>query len=211
MRETTTMISRPARALAAVLCAAALTLAAGCATGDPVAEADYYLDLSDEPMAASDIDLATVDGEPWSFTDVADDRLTLLFFGYTSCPDVCPMTMAEIDLALGQAEDSADDYDVVMVSTDPARDTDEQLRSWLDRFDPSFQGVRGDIDATVEAAGDYGIPIDAPQETEGQYLVTHGGRIVVLLPGGEAAGMFDEGTEADQIAALLPALADAQL
>ncbi|CAL9617272.1 hypothetical protein SUDANB121_05783 [Nocardiopsis dassonvillei] len=201
---------RPVRALAPVLCAA-LTLATGCSTDDPVSEAGYYMDLSDDPMAASDIELTTVDGEPWGFTDVADDRLTLLFFGYTSCPDVCPMTMAEIDLALGQAQDAADSYDVVMVSTDPQRDTGEQLRSWLDRFDPSFQGVRGDIDATVEAARDYGIPIDAPQETDGQYLVTHGGRIVVLLPGGEAAGMFDEGTEADGIAALLPTLADTLL
>ncbi|MGW9350720.1 protein SCO1/2 [Nocardiopsis flavescens] len=203
---------RPVRALAALTGAAALALAVGCTAADPVAEAEeYYLDLSDDPMAASGIGLTTVEGDPWSFTDAAEDRLTLLFFGYTSCPDVCPMTMAEIDLALGQAEGAADAYDVVMVSTDPARDTDEQLRSWLDRFDPSFQGVRGDIDATVEAARDYGIPIDPPQEAEGEYLVTHGGRIVVLLPGGEAAGMFDEGTEAEQIAALLPALADTLL
>ncbi|WP_306369638.1 SCO family protein [Nocardiopsis sp. CC223A] len=201
----------PTRALAALLCAAVPAAAAGCAPADPVAEAEYYLDLSDDPMAASDVELATVDGTPWGFTDVADDRLTLLFFGYTSCPDVCPMTMAEIDLALDRAQGAAGSYDVVMVSTDPGRDTDEQLRSWLDRFDPAFQGVRGDIDATVEAARDYGIPIDPPQETEGQYLVTHGGRIAVLLPGGEAAGMFDEGTEADGIAALLPTLADTLL
>ncbi|MFE6306596.1 SCO family protein [Nocardiopsis sp. NPDC057823] len=203
--------TRPTRALTAALCAAVLAAATACSPADPVAEAGYYLDLSDDPMAASAVELATVDGEPWGFTDVADDRLTLLFFGYTSCPDVCPMTMAEIDLALGQAGDAADSYDVVMVSTDPGRDTDEQLRSWLDRFDPAFQGVRGDIDATVEAGRDYGIAIDPPQETDGQYLVTHGGRIVVLLPGGEAAGMFDEGTEADEIAALLPALADTLL
>ena len=193
------------------LSAAALALATACSAADPVAEADFYLDLSDDPMAASATELATLDGDPWGFTDVADDRLTLLFFGYTSCPDVCPMTMAEVDLALDRAADAADAYDVVMVSTDPARDTGEQLRSWLDRFDPSFHGIRGDVDATVEAARDYGIAIDPPEETEGQYLVTHGGRVVVLLPGGEAAGMFDEGAEADQIASLLPALADTLL
>nr|WP_017573663.1 SCO family protein [Nocardiopsis halotolerans] len=192
---------------------AALTLVASCAAdpADTLAETEYYLDLSDEPMAASTIELTTAGGEPWTFSDVADDRLTLLFFGYTSCPDVCPMTMAEINLALDRAGGDAGPYDVVMVTTDPARDTDEQLRSWLDRFDPAFQGVRGDVDATVEAAADYGIPIEAPQETEGEYLVSHGGRVVVLLPDGDAAGMFDEGTEADQIAALLPVLRDALL
>ncbi|GHC81727.1 SCO family protein [Nocardiopsis terrae] len=194
----------PARwsALAALL----LFGATACGGGVDPAGVEHYLDLSDQPMAASEIELATVDGEPWGFTDVAEDRLTLLFFGYTSCPDVCPMTMAEIDLALDEAGDDADGFDVVMVSSDPVRDTDQQLRSWLDRFDPDFQGVRGDVDATVEAARDYGVPIEAPQETEGEYLVSHGGRILVLTPGGEAAGMFDEGVTADQIAPLLPAL-----
>ncbi|MBQ1084487.1 SCO family protein [Nocardiopsis sp. B62] len=189
------------------LAVAAATLVAVTACGGPdLAEAEHYLDLSDQPMAASGIELATVDGEPWGFTDVADDRLTLLFFGYTSCPDVCPMTMAEINLALEQAGDDADGFDVVMVSSDPQRDTDEQLRSWLDRFDPDFQGVRGDVDDTVRAALDYGVPIDAPEVTEGEYLVSHGGRILVLTPGGEAAGMFDEGVGADDIAPLLPVL-----
>ncbi len=193
------------RTLGAAAAAAALLVVTACG-GTDLADAEHYLDLSDKPMAASGIELATVDGEPWGFTDVADDRLTLLFFGYTSCPDVCPMTMAEINLALEQSGEDADGFDVVMVSSDPARDTDEQLRSWLDRFDPDFQGVRGDVDDTVQAALDYGVPIDAPEETEGEYLVSHGGRILVLTPDGEAAGMFDEGVAADQIAPLLPVL-----
>lgn len=193
------------RALGAAAVAVVLLGVTACG-GPDLAEAEHYLDLSDQPMAASGVELATVDGEPWGFTDVADDRLTLLFFGYTSCPDVCPMTMAEINLALEQAGEDAEGFEVVMVSSDPARDTDQQLRSWLDRFDPDFQGVRGDVDDTVQAARDYGIPIEAPEETEGEYLVSHGGRILVLAPGGEAAGMFDEGVAADQIAPLLPVL-----
>ena len=197
--------ARPGR-VGPVLAGLALLALTACSSGVDLADTEGYLDLSDEPMAASAIELATVDGEPWRFTDVDPDRLTLLFFGYTSCPDVCPMTMAEIDLALENAGEVAQDFDVVMVTSDPARDTDEQLRSWLDRFDPTFQGVRGDIDATVEAAQDYGIPIEAPQEEEGEYLVSHGGRIAVLTPGGEAAGMFDEGTEAERITELLPVL-----
>ncbi|MFC4562413.1 SCO family protein [Nocardiopsis mangrovi] len=191
---------------AALVCALALT---ACAA--PHEEADYYLDLADDPMDASAITLTTVDGGEWTFADAAPDRLTLLFFGYTSCPDVCPMTMAEIHLALADIGDDAERFDVVMVTTDPARDTGDQLKSWLARFDPSFQGVRGDIDDTVQAALDYGIPIEPPEEVEGDYLVSHGGRIIVLGDGGEALGMFDEGTEADRIAALLPGLADTLL
>ncbi|WP_285728763.1 SCO family protein [Nocardiopsis sp. ATB16-24] len=208
-----TIRPRPFGAARVSAAAAALAMLTACSAtaADTLAETEYYLDLSDDPMAASGVELATVDGDPWTFSDVADDRLTLLFFGYTSCPDVCPMTMAEIDLALERAGETAEDYDVVMVSTDPARDTDEQLRSWLDRFDPGYQGVRGDMDTTIEAAADYGIPIEAPEETDGDYLVSHGGRVVVLLPDGEAAGMFDEGVDADQIAELLPTLREALL
>lgn len=188
--------------------ATVLLLGVTACAADPIAESEHYLDLSDDPMAASPIELTTVDGEPWNFADVADDRLTLLYFGYTSCPDVCPMTMAEIDLALDREDVAEDAYDVVMVTTDPERDTDEQLRTWLDRFDPDFQGVRGDIDDVIEAANNYGIAVDPPVEMEGDYLVTHGGRVTVLTPGGEAPGSFSEGIEADQIADLLPTLRD---
>lgn len=214
MTETVTARFAPPRLWRPAGAAVAATMLLGgvaCSAGGGLDEVEHYLDLSDEPMAASSAELVDVDGEAWRFTDVDPDRLTLLFFGYTSCPDVCPMTMAEIDLALEQAGETAEDYDVVMVSTDPARDTDEQLRSWLDRFDPDYQGVRGDMDATIEAAADYGIPIEAPEETDGDYLVSHGGRVVVLLPDGEAAGMFDEGVDADQIAELLPTLREALL
>lgn len=211
MTETVTARFAPPRLWRPAGAAVAATMLLGgvaCSAGGGLDEVEHYLDLSDEPMAASSAELVDVDGEAWRFTDVDPDRLTLLFFGYTSCPDVCPMTMAEIDLALEEAGAVADDVDVVMVTSDPARDTDEQLRSWLDRFDPGFQGMRGEIEDIVAAAGDYGIPIEAPQETDGDYLVSHGGRIIVLTEGGEAAGMFDEGVEADQVAELLPVLVE---
>lgn len=192
---------------AAPLAALALIGLTACTAG--AADAEHYLDLSDDPMSASATQLTTVDGQEWSFTDVADDRLTLLYFGYTSCPDVCPMTMAEINLALEEVEaETGEPFDVVMVTTDPARDTDEQLGTWLERFNPDFQGVRGDMDDIVDAATDYGIPVEAPEETDGNYLVTHGERIAVITPGGEAAGFIDDGTEAEDIAALVPDLAE---
>src|SRR5699024_9494769 len=128
--------------------------------------------------------------------------------GYTSCPDVCPMTMAEINLALQEEGVDDDTYDVVMVSTDPARDTDEQLRTWLDRFNPEFQGIRGACDHARDAAHDCGIAVDPTSDTEGDYLVTRGGRISVQTPDGKAAGSFDEGVNANQLADMLPTLQD---
>jgi len=193
---------------AAPLAALALIGLTACSTG--AADAEYYLDLSDDPMPASDVELTTVDGQEWSFTDVADDRLTLLYFGYTSCPDVCPMTMAELNLALEEVEaETGEPFDVVMVTTDPERDTDEQFDTWLERFNPDFQGVRGDADTTVEAATDYGIPIEIPEETEDDdYHAAHGERVAVLTPAGEAAGFIDGSTEAEDIAVLVPGLAE---
>lgn len=192
----------PARSAGLLAAVAALGLLAGCTEPAP----DYYLDLPGNPMAAPDYEFHTVDGDPWSFTDTPDGKLTLLYFGYTSCPDVCPTTMADVADALTRIGDDAEQVDVVMVSTDPERDTADQLGSWLHGFDPDFEGVRGPIDDVVSAALAYGIPVEAPVEVEGDYLVSHGGRVAVLQPGGDAIGFFDEGVSGEQMSQVLPDL-----
>ncbi len=201
---------------AAALAAVGVLVLAGCGPADSGASQqrggfDYYLDLTETPMTAPDHEFRTMDGEPWSFTGVAEDRLTLLYFGYTSCPDVCPTTMADITDAMGRIGPDAERIDVVMVSTDPARDTAEQMRSWLTGFDPDFEGVTGPIDEVVQAAQAYGIPVEAPRESEGNYLVTHGERVAVLRPGGDAVGFFDPGTSGEQMSAVLPDLLTEQI
>ncbi|WP_232306594.1 SCO family protein [Thermobifida cellulosilytica] len=199
-----------------MLAAAAVLAVAGCGQADSAGspqrgEFDYYLDLADTPMTAPDHEFRTVDDEPWSFTDAAEGRLTLLYFGYTSCPDVCPTTMADIADAVTRLGADGERVDVVMVSTDPARDTPEQLRTWLTGFDPDFLGVIGPIDDVVQAAQAYGIPVEPPEQTDGNYLVTHGERVAVLRPGGDAVGFFDPGTSGEQMSAVLPGLLAEQL
>ncbi|WP_186355833.1 SCO family protein [Streptomonospora sp. PA3] len=198
-------------ALAAAAVAVAL-VAAGCGgTGQaqaPQQREGPFLEVSGSPMAAPPYEFSTAGGEPWAFGDVADDRLTLLYFGYTSCPDVCPTTMADVDAALQRMGGSADDFDVVMVSTDPHRDTAKQLRGWLDSFNPEFTGVRGPIAEVVKAAEAYGIPVEEPKRTDGDYEVSHGQRLVVLNGDGAAVGFFDEGTSPEQLSRMLPDLAE---
>lgn len=198
-------------ALAGAAAAAALVLA-GCSGGTEQEQpADQrqgpFMEVSASAMPAPSYEFSTTQGEDWAFSKVPEDRLTLLYFGYTSCPDVCPTTMADINAALEQIG-GADDFDVVMVSTDPERDTDEQLRGWLDSFSPEFTGVRGPIDEVVQAAEDYGIPVEAPEKTDGDYLVTHGGRVAVLNGDGAAVGFFDEGTSPKAMSKVLPDLAE---
>ncbi|GLU46984.1 SCO family protein [Nocardiopsis ansamitocini] len=189
---------------------AAGVLLSGCTPTDQGTEAGEapYLAVPGSPMAAPEYEFTTTEGAPWSFTGATEDRITLLYFGYTSCPDVCPTTMADISDALTRIGGKADQVDVVMVSTDPERDTDEQLGTWLRGFDPGFDGVRGPVDDVVAAALAYGIPVEAPATEGGDYLVTHGGRVAVLRPGGDAVGFFDEGTSGAQMSGTLPRLID---
>jgi len=199
-------------ATAAAAVAAVLALA-GCGGGSGQQQAPQpsrgpFLPVSASAMPAPPYEFSTTGGEPWAFGGVDEDRLTLLYFGYTSCPDVCPTTMADLDAALQRIGGTAADFDVVMVSTDPERDTDEQLRGWLDSFNPEFTGVRGPIGEVVKAAEAYGIPVEAPKQSGGDYLVSHGGRVAVLNGDGAAVGFFDEGTSAKAMSRKLPDLAE---
>jgi protein SCO1 len=107
----------------------------------------------DPPFTVSDTALTDTDGGPYSLADDTDKRLTLVFFGYTHCPDICHIVMANLAAAMVRlSEDDREQVDVVFVTTDPARDTEKALRDYLDRLEPSFIGVTGEID-DIEAVG----------------------------------------------------------
>jgi len=96
--------------------------------------------------------LTDTSGAPFDFWNRTLGSVTLLFFGYTNCPDQCPMHMASIGAALKKLPpDMADQVKLVFVTTDPARDTPVKLRRWLDHFDKRFVGLTG-TDAALEAA-----------------------------------------------------------
>jgi protein SCO1/2 len=111
------------------------------------------------PHTKPDFMLEDTQGKPFHFTTDTHDLVTLLYFGYTNCPDVCPTHMTNIAAALKQL--SAEDQSkvrVVFVTTDPMRDTPQRLRSWLDNFDKRFIGLTGRADS-VNAIGErFGLP-----------------------------------------------------
>jgi protein SCO1/2 len=105
--------------------------------------------LVDPPLPRPSQTLRDTSGRAFSLADRPADELTVLFFGYTHCPDVCPTTMA--DLASARAQLPAplrNRVTVVFVTEDPERDIPRSLRLWLDGFDPSFVGLRGGNGAT---------------------------------------------------------------
>ncbi len=147
------------RRIAAVLAAAALVLPlAGC--GDDEAR-PFSGTVLDNPYTVPDTPLTDTEGEPFSLAADTDKRLTMVFFGYVNCVDVCPAVLNHLASAMTRLDDDVrDDVDVVLVSSDPTNDTPETLRAYLDRFDTSFIGLDGEFDTIRDIGRDLAVGID---------------------------------------------------
>lgn len=155
-----------------------------------------------EPIEVPDFTLGDASGEPYAFRDETGGALTFLFFGYTSCPDICPVQLANLAAALGDLP-YADRrrIEVVFVSTDPERDTPGRIREWLDRFDRDFVGLRGPIDRVnaIQAALD--LPPAVRQALDervadrgsGDYLVGHASQVLAIDAEGRARVAYPAG------------------
>jgi len=155
----------------------------------------------DPAQPAPPLDLIDANGQEFDLKKYQGD-VVLIFFGYTSCPDVCPTTLSEmkrVEAALGEA---AEDVQVVFVTVDPDRDTFEKLDAYVSLFDPSFIGLTGSSEALEKAWKDYGVfrEIDTESETAAGYLVNHSSRLYLVDPDGKLAVTYSYGTPADTIA-----------
>lgn len=134
---------------------------------------------------------------------------TLLYFGYTNCPDVCPTTLATLARAMKQLTVKPT---VVMVSVDPERDTPAKLKRYLSAFDPDFLGYTGTFDGVVGLAQQVNIAFGkVPGPTPGTYEVDHSANIVVVNTEGQYAGFIRPGPKADNVARVLASLMHAPL
>ena len=150
------------------------------------------------------------DGTPFDFAQETRGKLTFLFFGYTNCPDVCPLHMANLAWAIGELpEQERSSVRVVFVTTDPARDTPDRLRAWLDRFDSSFVALTGSAEALAQAQRMLGMP---PARREGSlvsanYGVSHGAQLWAFTPDDSAHVVYPFGMKREDLAADLAKLA----
>jgi protein SCO1/2 len=141
--------------LAATACALTLT---ACETRDSAIGALRGVKFS-PARGKTDFTLYDTQGRPFDFAQQTRGSATLLYFGYTNCPDICPMHLNNIAAALKKmAPDDQAKVRVVFVTTDPSRDTPERLRAWLDNFDNRFVGLRGPLDSVNAIANKYGMP-----------------------------------------------------
>ena len=119
------------------------------------------------------------------FDLATQDRRTLVFFGYTNCPDVCQIVMATMASALAKLSPAErEQLETVFVTTDPARDTPAAMRTYLDRFDPSFRGVTGSLEDIVALGKPLDILVEKGRKLpSGGYEVDHS-TVVVSVAGG---------------------------
>jgi protein SCO1 len=117
-----------------------------------IATATYRGGLVNPALPKAKFTLIDTSGAPYDFWQKTEGFVTLLFFGYTHCPDLCPLHMANIAMALKRMPSRVtEQIKVVFVTTDPGRDSPQALRAWLDRFDKHFIGLIGS-EAAIEAA-----------------------------------------------------------
>lgn len=151
--------------------------------------------------ATEDFRLDSTLGHPVSLSDYAD-RYTVLYFGYTTCPDICPTTLADLSKAETLLGDTADRMQVFFVTVDPARDTVDRMRDYLAFFSPSFVGLNGGLAETERIAGQFGVVYEKQYVSESatDYLMDHTSAVVVLDPERRPLIMFPYGVTAEQIA-----------
>jgi protein SCO1/2 len=150
----------------------------------------------DDPIARPDFVLTDTDGEPFDFAAETEGGLALLFFGYTYCPDVCPVQMANLaEVVRDLPFELSSRVKVVFVTTDPNRDTPERLQEWLGRMHPDFIGLRGSLDEVRSIQTALGLPPPAIEEDDGsgEYFVGHAAQVIAFEPDGPARRIYPYG------------------
>ncbi|GAA2653490.1 SCO family protein [Streptomyces vastus] len=179
---------------AALVAAAALTLTA-CGSSDnssssPVAEvsaetgSEKAATVLDKPFEKPDLVLTDTQGKPYDLRKETQGQPTLIYYGYTNCPDICPLTMNNIAVAKKQLPKAEQDkLRIVFVTTDPERDTPSELGKWLKGIDTDVVGLTGSFATIQGSARQLGISIEPPtKDKDGKVTSMHGTQVVVFSP-----------------------------
>jgi protein SCO1/2 len=145
--------------------------------------------LLDPPRELVDFTMPASTGQPLSLSDLRG-KYTLLFFGYTHCPDFCPLTLTHWKSMKAVLDADGADLNYIFVSVDGERDTPDIMARYLSRFDPAFVGLTGDP-ATLENIGlDYGLDYTLNKSEGENYSVDHTTRTYLLNPQGQMIAVF---------------------
>lgn len=167
-----------------------LFLQLGGMTNEELSENGLY--VYDVPRSLNEFSL--VDHNSNSINSkILQNKWTLIFFGYTYCPDICPLTMSTLNQfsSLLKAEENyVDDTQIIMVSVDPRRDTVEKLKGYVEFFNDDYLGLTGEHIEIFKFASQLNIAFTYEVGKDENYLVSHNGEIVLINPNGDSHGFF---------------------
>jgi protein SCO1/2 len=123
----------------------------------------------DPPFAAAEIALTDSNGEPFALSHLRGN-VSVVFFGFTNCPDECPLAMANLKSAVEMLGEGGGQVSVLLITTDPVRDTPEALREFVGRFNPRFLGLTGTEAQLSKVWKDYGVTVMDGGETHSNYI-----------------------------------------
>ena len=156
----------------------------------------YFID---PPRLLAEFQLIDDKGETF-LPNQFKDKWNILFFGFTYCPDICPLTMKQMSDVKESLGDKAEKIRIYLVSVDPDRDKPENLRVYLDNFDETFIGLTGEIDQIYK----FSTQVNAPffpviNNPDPNYTVDHSGSLVLISPEARYAGFFRAPHDTDKI------------
>jgi protein SCO1 len=188
-------LSRFSACLAAALVSAPLL---SCEPSSAAGSVDAAAVPLEQPVELPELALPASDGTPYPFAERGAGRVVLLFFGYTYCPDICPVHLANLAAVLRDLPlETTRDIELVFVTADPERDTPERLGEWLGALHPRFVGVRGTRGEVNALERSLGLPesvVDPTGGPDGSYFVGHAGQILVFGRDGTAHFAYPFGT-----------------
>jgi protein SCO1 len=201
-------MSRAKPALGVLLIAGAAVLWVGLKAVSPEARAaresrsvaaaqEFRGSVLPEPMPKPSFTMTDMYGHPYDFERETEGRLALVFFGFTYCPDICPVHMANLAAVLkDMPRDLQQQVRVIFISADPERDTPERLQEWLGVFHSSFIGLRGEIEEVNELLGELRLPpvVFGEVDARGNYSVGHAAQILAFTPDGWLRVVYPFGT-----------------
>jgi len=156
--------------------------------------------LYDPALPAPEIELTQGNGSSFRLSEMRG-HVVLLFFGYTSCPDVCPTTLSDLHRVMDELGTNAKQVQVLFATVDPNRDTPQKLQEYVSIFDPAFIGLSGSMDEMEKVWSDYGVfreEEQLPNSATG-YLVNHTARVYVIDRDGDLHLSYSFGTPVEDI------------
>jgi protein SCO1/2 len=164
-----------------------VTLATACKPG--VTPTPGVATVLDAPRPLPAVAMVDQDGRPFAIGNLAG-KPTLVFFGFTHCPDICPLTLAVLAQAMATLRSEDSPPQVLFVSIDPGRDTPALIKAYVSAFDDDFLGATADEASIAPLIATLGLTVHKEQQGDEVYNVVHNGTVYVLDASGHWAAIF---------------------